>query len=204
MNSPGTGRTRRPIWRWAVDLVLIAAAVVSVLLEPVSIAWHSVIGLVFAGFRGRHLWHRRAWIRGTLRRLWQRRTLSRALRWSLSQAGLLLLLTMIVTASGLWDWLDGRTTIRWHAISSVILLAVLIRHTWTRRRRLLHGGPGRPAGPVRLARPLARSRASAFTVVGPRHSAAATGDQASQLNVQPPSSRWPRARWSRQASITTG
>ena len=39
-----------PRWRWAVDLVLIAAAVVSVLLEPVSIACHSVIGLVFAGF----------------------------------------------------------------------------------------------------------------------------------------------------------
>jgi hypothetical protein len=152
VNSPGTGRTRRPIWRWAVDLVLIAAAVVSVLLEPVSIAWHSVIGLVFAGFAGPHLWHRRAWIRGTLRRLWQRRTLSRALRWSLSQAGLLLLLTVIVTGSGLWDWLDGRTTIRWHAISSVILLAVLIRHTWTRRGRLLRpGSPRRQSGPVRPA-----------------------------------------------------
>ena len=137
VNSPGTGRTRRPFWRWAVDLVLIAAAVVSVLLEPVSIAWHSVIGLVFAGFAGPHLWHRRAWIRGTLRRLWQRRSLPRALRWSLSQAGLLLLLTVVVTASGSWDWLDRRTTIRWHAISSVILLAVLIRHTWTRRGWLL-------------------------------------------------------------------
>ena len=152
VNSPGTGRRRRPLWRWAVDLVLIAAAVVSVLLEPVSIAWHSVIGLVFAGFAGPHLWHRRAWIRTTLRRLWQRRSLPRALRWSLSQAGLLLVLTVIVTASGLWDWLDGRTTIRWHAISSVILLAVLIRHTWTRRRRLLRpGSPGRRAGPVRPA-----------------------------------------------------
>jgi hypothetical protein len=152
VNSPGTGRTRRPLWRWAVDLVLIAAAVVSVLLEPVSIAWHSIIGLVFAGFAGPHLWHRRAWIRGTLRRLWQRRSLPRALRWSLSQAGLLLLLTVIVTASGLWDWLDGRTTIRWHAISSVILLAVLIRHTWTRRGRLLRpGSPRRRAGPVRSA-----------------------------------------------------
>ena len=152
VNSPGTGRRRRPLWRWAVDLVLIAAAVVSVALEPVSIAWHSVIGLVFAGFAGPHLWHRRAWIRGTLRRLWQRRSLPRALRWSLSQASLLLVLTVIVTASGLWDWLDGRTTIRWHAISSVILLAVLLRHTWTRRGRLLRpGSPGRRAGPVRPA-----------------------------------------------------
>ena len=128
---PGTGtvtttagRTRRgprrPLWRWAVDLVLIAAAVVSVVLEPVSIALHSVLGLVFAGFVGPHLWNRRAWIRGTLRRLWRRRSLPGALRWSLSQASVLLVLTMVVTASGLWDWLDGRTKIRWHAISSII------------------------------------------------------------------------------------
>ena len=48
---------------------------------------------------------------------------------------------MVVTASGLWDWLDGRTKIRWHAISSIILLAVLIRHTWTRRRWLLRRRP---------------------------------------------------------------
>ena len=145
---PGTGtvtttagRTRRgprrPLWRWAVDLVLIAAAVVSVVLEPVSTALHSVLGLLFAGFVGPHLWYRRAWIRGTLRRLWRRRSLPGALRWSLSQAGVLLVLTMVVTASGLWDWLDGRTKIRWHAISSIILLAVLIRHTWTRRGWLL-------------------------------------------------------------------
>ncbi|MGI8451084.1 MAG: hypothetical protein ACR2MP_28660 [Streptosporangiaceae bacterium] len=120
-----------------MDLVLLAAAAVSVATEPMSIAIHSVLGLVFAGFVGPHLWNRRAWIRGTLRRLWQHRSLSRAVRWSLSQASLLLVLTMIVTASGLWDWLDGRTKIRWHAISSIILLAVVIRHTWTRRGWLL-------------------------------------------------------------------
>ncbi|HEY8046365.1 MAG TPA: hypothetical protein VIF35_19025 [Streptosporangiaceae bacterium] len=143
--APGTGTVplpagrirRRPLWRWAVDLVLLAAAVVSVLTEPMSIAVHSVLGLLFAGFVGPHLWNRRAWIRGTVRRLWRRRSLPRALRWSLSQASLLLVLTTVVTASGLWDWLDGRTTIRWHAISSIILLAVLIRHTWTRRGWLL-------------------------------------------------------------------
>ena len=120
-----------------MDLVLLAAASVSVATEPMSIAIHSVLGLLFAGFVGPHLWNRRAWIRGTLRRLWRRRSLPRALRWSLSQASLLLVLTVIVTASGLWDWLDGRTTIRWHAISSIILLAVIIRHTWTRRGWLL-------------------------------------------------------------------
>lgn len=135
-------RPPRPLWRWAVDLILLTAAMVSVVTEPVSIAIHSILGLVFAGFVGPHLWNRRAWIRGTLRRLWQRRSLSRTLRWSLSQASLLLVLTMIVTASGLGDWLDGRTKIRWHAISSIILLGVLLRHTWTRRGWLLRRRPG--------------------------------------------------------------
>lgn len=136
--------------RWAVDAALLLAIVVSVLLEPVSIAVHSMVGLVFAGFVAPHLWHRRAWIRGTLRRLWQRRLQSRALRWGLSQASLLLVLTLIVTASGLWDWLDGRTRVRWHAISSIILIAIGLRHTWTWRRWLLRRWPAasvqRPAG----------------------------------------------------------
>jgi len=65
------------------------------------------------------------------------------MRWSLSQASPLLVLTAIVTASGLWDWLDARTKIRWHAISSLILIAVIIRHTWTRRGWLLRRRPAR-------------------------------------------------------------
>jgi hypothetical protein len=136
-----------------VDLVLLMAAVVSLLTEPMSIAVHSVLGLVFAGFVGPHLWNRRAWIRGTLRRLWQRRSLPATLRWSLSQASLLLVLTVIVTASGLWDWLDGRTTIRWHAISSIILLAVIIRHTWTRRGWLLRRRAARTSAAGAAAEP---------------------------------------------------
>ncbi len=122
--------------RWAVDLLLIAACVVSVLLEPVSIAIHSVIGLVFAGAVGPHLWYRRAWIRGALGRAWQRRSLSRAVRWSLSQASVLLALTVFVTATGLWDWLEPHTKIAWHGLSSLVLIGFLIRHTWTRRRSL--------------------------------------------------------------------
>jgi hypothetical protein len=50
-----------------------------------------------------------------------------------------------------------------------------------------------------VQRPLARSSRSASTVRKPRHSRSAAGDQASQLNVQPPSSRWAWARWSRCA-----
>ena len=138
---------RRSLRRWIVDIVLAAAGIVSVLLEPASIAIHSVIGLAFAGFVGPHLWYRRAWIRGVTRRLWRRRSLPAAMRWALSQAGLLFVLVAVVTASGLYDWLDARTTIRWHAISSVILIVVAARHAWTRRTWLtrVRRRPGRPA-----------------------------------------------------------
>jgi hypothetical protein len=50
---------------------------------------------------------------------------------------LLFVLVVVVTVSGLYDWLDARTRIRWHAISSVILIVVVARHAWTRRQRLL-------------------------------------------------------------------
>ena len=49
-------------------------------------------------------------------------------------------------------------------------------------------------------RPFARSTTSASTVIAPRQSPSAAGDQAGQLNVQPPSSRCAAARRSRWAS----
>ena len=49
----------------------------------------------------------------------------------------------------------------------------------------------------RYRRPLARRARRASTVRKPRQSSSAAGDQAGQLNVQPPSSFWPWARWSR-------
>jgi len=124
--------------RWLIDILLIAGVIVSVIFEPFSIAVHSIIGLIFVGTVGPHLWHRRSWIRGTLSRLWQRRRLSVKLSWSLSQSFLLLALVITVTASGLYDWIDTHSRIRWHAISSVILIVVVARHAWTRRQWLLH------------------------------------------------------------------
>jgi len=62
--------------RWLIDILLIAGGMVSVILEPVSIAIHSVIGLAFVGTVGPHLWYRRSWITGTVRRLRQRRRLT--------------------------------------------------------------------------------------------------------------------------------
>ena len=128
------GRTWR---RWLIDMLLISGAIISLIFEPFSVAVHSIVGLVFAGTVAPHLWHRRSWVRGTLSRLRQRRRLSARLRWGLSQSLLLLVLVLTVTASGLYDWLDAPSRIRWHAISSVILIVVVTRHAWTRRQSLL-------------------------------------------------------------------
>jgi hypothetical protein len=65
---------------------------------------------------------------------------------------------------------------------------------------LLFGGPAADAvrasrpGLSRYRRPLARRTRRASTVRKPRQSSSAAGDQAGQLNVQPPSSFWPWAR----------
>jgi membrane protein implicated in regulation of membrane protease activity len=119
--------------RWLIDIALIAGGVVSVVFEPFSIAIHSVIGLAFVGTVGPHLWHRRSWIRGTLRRLRERRRFSPKLRWSFGQAVFLSAAVVVVTFSGLWDWLGVPTKIRFHAISGVILIGVVAWHAWTRR-----------------------------------------------------------------------
>jgi len=132
-----TGRPTRSWRRWLIDILLIAGVVISLIFEPLSVAIHSVVELVFVGMVGPHLWYRRRWIAGVLTRLRRPGRLSAALRWSLSQSSLLLALVMVVTMSGLYDWLDARTRIRWHAISSVILIVVVARHAWTRRQWLL-------------------------------------------------------------------
>ena len=139
--------TRRPArsWRrWLIDILLIAGGVISLIFEPLSIAVHSLVGLVFVGTVGPHLWHRRRWIAGALTRLRRPGRLPAALRWSLSQSALLAALVVMVTVSGLYDWLDARTRIRWHAISSIILIVVAARHAWTRRQWLLRRRSGRP------------------------------------------------------------
>jgi len=108
--------------RWLVDMLLIAGGVISVVFEPMSIAIHSIVGLAFVALVGPHLWNRRHWIRGTLRSLLQRRRLLLRRRWSLAQSAVLALLVLIVTVSGLWDWLAVPTRIRFHALSRVVLM----------------------------------------------------------------------------------
>ncbi|MGI9005667.1 MAG: hypothetical protein ACR2FU_05650 [Streptosporangiaceae bacterium] len=134
--------------RWLIDIALIAGGVVSVIFEPFSIALHSIIGLAFAGIVGPHLWHRRDWIAGVARGLRGRRRLPRKVRLSLAQSVVLALLVLVVTGSGLWDWLAFPTRIRIHAISSVLLIGIVSWHAWTRRgwlTRRRSGSAGRLA-----------------------------------------------------------
>ena len=120
--------------RWLIDLVLIAGGVISVIFEPFSIALHAIVGLAFAGTVGPRLWYRRAWIRGTLTRLRQRRRLSAG--WagaSDRRCCWLAVLVIVVTVSGLLDWLGAPVRIKVHGIASLILIGVVARHAWTRR-----------------------------------------------------------------------
>lgn len=126
----------RTIRRWVVDVTLLTAIVTSVVFEPLSIAIHSIIGLVFIAMAGPHLWDRRRWISATLRRLRRRRPLPPPRGRKLAQALLLLALAVAVTLSGLWDWLGVPTKIRYHAITSIILIVIAAWHTWNHRRSL--------------------------------------------------------------------
>src|SRR5450755_4236542 len=68
-------RRRAPVSarRWLTDMLLIAGGVVSLVFEPLAIAIHSIVGLIFVGTVGPHLGNRRAWIRAAMDRIRQRR-----------------------------------------------------------------------------------------------------------------------------------
>jgi hypothetical protein len=98
---------------------------------------HIVFGLIFTVFVAVHLIQRR---RTTTR-------LGKGLRhvsgWlnapgRLAWADLFLAgLSTAMLASGFWDWSLGHPTrIRWHAVTGFALAALLLTHTFRRRRRL--------------------------------------------------------------------
>jgi uncharacterized membrane protein YjgN (DUF898 family) len=122
--------------RWIVHLALIVTASTSLVLEPM-LTLHIALGLVFVWLVVVHLRQRRHTTAALARRYAHPSRLGQpAGRLALSN-GVLLILTLVMLASGLWDWLSGDPTrIRWHAISGVVLAAYLAVHSYRRRRRL--------------------------------------------------------------------
>jgi hypothetical protein len=119
-----------------VHVVLVATAVGSLIVEP-ELAPHILFGLAFVVFVAVHLAQRRnvgGRLVGRLATLW--RWGQASVRLAVADA-VLLVLTLAMLGSGVWDWLAGHPTrIRWHAITGVLLAGYLLVHTIRRRRRL--------------------------------------------------------------------
>jgi hypothetical protein len=138
---------RRSLSRWAIHLGLLisaAAALGTLQLLHVRTAFHTVVGLVFAGLVAGHLAQRRRTIARMTTRITQPRAIAeRVIRLAVSDL-LLLFLALNVLVSGLLDWNRGRPIQlplpapfgRWHALSGAALVAYLAVHVWRRRKRL--------------------------------------------------------------------
>ena len=127
---------RRVLMRWVVHLLLIATAVLSLVMEPV-LTLHVVLGLAFVVLVAVHLLQRRTTSVRLLQNLIRYGGLGRRSSRLAAADALLVLLTVAMLVSGLWDWAAGQPThIRWHAITGVVLAAYLVVHTFRRRARL--------------------------------------------------------------------
>jgi hypothetical protein len=120
-----------------VHVGLIATVAVSLALEPV-LALHILLGLSFVALLVIHLGQRRRVSMRLLARLRVHPAPTSASARLAAADLILLAITAVMLASGLWDWLAGHPTRpRWHAISGVVLAGWLLLHTLRRRRRLL-------------------------------------------------------------------
>jgi hypothetical protein len=153
-----TGRTslgqpadRRVTWsarsRFAVHLGLLASAVAALgtlQLLHVRVAFHTDVGLVFVGLVVVHLAQRRRTLASMATRIVRAPTVvARRIRLAVSDL-VLLFLTANVLASGIVDWGRGAPTrvplpqpfYRWHLDAGVFLVLYLAVHVWRRRKRL--------------------------------------------------------------------
>jgi hypothetical protein len=129
--------TRPTAARTVVHVGLIATVAVSLAFEPV-LALHILLGLTFVGLVVIHLGQRRRVSTRLLKRLRANPAPSSPSARLAAADVVLLAITAVMLASGLWDWLAGHPTrTRWHAISGVVLAGWLLLHTLRRRRRLL-------------------------------------------------------------------
>ncbi len=142
---------RRTAWRarsrFAVHLGLLcsaAAALGTLQLLHVRVAYHADVGLAFVGLVLVHLIQRRHTLARMARGIVRARTLAeRTIRLVVSD-GLLFIITVNVLVSGIVDWSRGAPTrvplpkpfYRWHLDSGLVLVVYLVVHVWHRRRRL--------------------------------------------------------------------
>ena len=153
--SPGRpserGGERLAAWRlrsrWVVHLGLLcsaAAALGTLQLLHVRIAYHTDVGLVFVGLVVVHLFQRRRTLGRMATKLVRARSfVERRIRLAASDV-VLLVLTLNVLVSGVVDWGRGRPTglplpmpfARWHLDAGLALVIYLVVHVSRRRKRL--------------------------------------------------------------------
>jgi hypothetical protein len=149
--SPDLPGDRRAAWRarsrWAVHLGLLctaAAALGTLQLLHVRVAYHADVGLVFVGLAVVHLAQRRHTIARMAARIVRAQTMvERRIRLAVSDV-LLLFITLNVLVSGIVDWGRGAPTqlplpkpfYRWHLDSGLALVVYLAVHAWHRRKRI--------------------------------------------------------------------
>jgi hypothetical protein len=152
VKDPGLGRppgrqTASVGSRFAVHLGLLlsaAAALGTLQLLHVRVAYHTVIGLVFVGLVLGHLAQRRRTIARMVTQLTRAQTfVERRTRLALSDL-VLFFITLNVLVSGILDWGRGQPIQlplpvpfdRWHLDSGLALVVYLTVHVWRRRKRL--------------------------------------------------------------------
>jgi hypothetical protein len=122
-----------------------AAALGTLQLLHVRVAYHTVVGLVFVGLVLVHLAQRRRTLARMATQLVRARTfVERRARLAVSDL-VLLFITLNVLVSGLVDWSRGQPTQlplpipfdRWHLDSGIVLVVYLTVHVLRRRTRLL-------------------------------------------------------------------
>jgi hypothetical protein len=141
-------RTPRHAWsRWMVHLGLLcsaAAALGTLQLLHVRVAFHADAGLVFVGLVVIHLAQRRRTLaRMATQLVWGRPFVERRIRLVASDL-LLSLITLNVLVSGVLEWSRGAPMqlplpapfYRWHLDSGIALVVYLVVHMWRRRKRL--------------------------------------------------------------------
>jgi hypothetical protein len=149
--APASSEEGRDPWRTGaragvhVGLLGTAAAALATLqLLHVAVAFHTVVGLVFAGLVGVHLFQRRrtiarlaAQLVGTGRRVGRRARLG-------ASDLVLFVITVNMVVSGVVDWSRGSPTPlplpspfdRWHLDAGLALVVYLVVHVGHRRKQL--------------------------------------------------------------------